>query len=73
MNKKAKNWKTTVFGIMGLAAALLTSGLAGEKGVKIGTAITAISAAGVGIMAKDRDMTGGTREQSSTPKEPIEE
>ena len=66
--KKAKNWKTTLFGIVALAGSIMASGVLGEKPTKVGTVIVGIGAAGGFSQAKDKDVTGGTREQSSEPQ-----
>lgn len=56
-----KNWKTTLFGILTGGAYLFLSSMQG--GVKPKDAAIATGVAVLGSLAKDNDVTGGTRTQ----------
>jgi hypothetical protein len=61
-----KNWKTTLIGLLGAIAIALEPIISGQgfnwkdDGGKI---FTAIVVAALGFVAKDHDVTGGTRQQ----------
>ena len=57
-----KNWKTTLTGWLS-AAALVALEYFTQHHVSAATVTTGLALAGVGTMAKDSDVTGGTREQ----------
>lgn len=68
----AKNWKTTLTGIIGgllLALGPMLGGrLSGDRNqppITIGNVLTGIAVAAMGINSKDRDVTGGTRQQDN--------
>lgn len=61
-----KNWKTTLAGILGAVCMMVGPRLAGDKTappITSGNLIPAIAIAAVGILSKDKDVTGGTRQQ----------
>lgn len=58
-----KSWVTTLFGLIAMAAAVMTTGVAGEKAQKVGEALVAVSAGAGLIAAKDSNVTGGTKPQ----------
>jgi len=61
-----KNWKTTVAGILG-AVGLCVFQLISTGTVDPKTLIVAAVVAGIGALAKDHDVTGGTIVQASLP------
>lgn len=61
-----KNWKTTLLGAIG-AVLLCVIQAAGTGTVDPKTLIIAAAIAGMGALAKDHDVTGGTIVQASLP------
>lgn len=59
-----KNWKTTVFGILG-AAGVFAVKIITKKPIDASDITTAISILGLGAVAKDNNVTGGTVKQDS--------
>ena len=68
-----KNWKTTIIGLIGAIVIALQPIISGDgfswkaDGSKV---IMAIVVAALGFVAKDYDVTGGTREQPSSSPAP---
>lgn len=54
------NWKTTLFGLI-TAAGLFMQSQSGIL-VKIGEILSIAGAAGTGLVAKDKNVTGGTKQ-----------
>jgi hypothetical protein len=61
-----KNWKTTIVGVIG-AAGLAVFQLISTGSLDPKTLIIAAVVAGMGLLAKDHDVTGGTIMQSAIP------
>ncbi len=57
-----KNWKTTLAGLIP-AVALIVYKLITHEPILIDDITLVISSIGIGAVAKDSDVTGGTREQ----------
>lgn len=61
-----KNWKTSLAGILGAVFMMVGPRLAGDKTqppITLGNTIPAIAMAALGIVAKDKNVTGGTTPQ----------
>lgn len=61
-----KNWKTSLFGVIGGLATLFGPHLSGQPGPALttGNIITAVSLILLGLVSKDRNVTGGTVAQT---------
>lgn len=57
-----KSWKTTLFGAIGAIGVFLTSQADPTLQV-IGQVVSAIALFGIGMVAKDSNVTGGTKQQ----------
>lgn len=60
-----KNWKTTLAGIAMFAAGLISSGAIPTNAnvQKIATGVIGAAGLAMGSVAKDHDVTGGTKQQ----------
>lgn len=57
-----KNWKTTLLGFV-LAGGLFMAQNTDGKTQQVGTWVATIGAAIAGLVQKDKDVTGGTKQQ----------
>lgn len=58
-----KNWKTTLFGLIGAAGAAMQTS-SNHTVSLIGLIIVASGIAGIGAMAKDKNVTGGNTDNN---------
>jgi hypothetical protein len=61
MQIKTKNWKTTASGVVVMAALVVKTAF--PEYAPVCDAVLALGAAGVGLFAKDSNVTGGTVQQ----------
>lgn len=62
-----KNWKTTLIGFVG-AALLIVPKVIAHQPITLSDVVNAGSILGLGSVAKDHNVTGGTTVQASEPK-----
>lgn len=62
-----KNWKTTLFGLIGGLMTMFGPRLQGDHTappINIAAIVQAVAIAAIGLAAKDSNVTGGTKSQS---------